>query len=55
MPILEWGSEFSKWASLSDSQVNEGIRDPVKAYEYMNKFYVLRVTRELVFLNILMR
>ena len=26
MPILEWGSEFSaKWASLSDSQVNEGI------------------------------
>ena len=27
MPILEWGSEFSaKWASLSDSQVNEGIR-----------------------------
>ena len=42
MPILEWGSEFSaKWASLSDSQVNEGIRDPVKVYEYMNKFYVL--------------
>lgn len=31
MPILEWGSEFSaKWASLSDSQVNEGIRDPIK-------------------------
>ena len=42
MPILEWGSEFSaKWASLSDSQVNEGIRDPIKVYEYMNKFYVL--------------
>ena len=42
MPILEWGSEFSaKWASLSDSQVNEGIRDPKKVYEYMNKFYVL--------------
>lgn len=42
MPILEWGTEFSaKWASLSDSQVNEGIRDPIKVYEYMNKFYVL--------------
>ena len=42
MPILEWGTEFSaKWASLSDSQVNEGIHDPIKVYEYMNKFYVL--------------
>lgn len=42
MPILDWGTEFSaKWASLSDSQKNEGIRDPIKVYEYMNKFYVL--------------
>ncbi len=42
MPILDWGTEFSaKWASLSDSQVNEGIRDNIKVYEYMNKFYVL--------------
>lgn len=42
MPILDWGTEFSaKWASLSDSQMNEGIRDSIKVYEYMNKFYVL--------------
>lgn len=42
MPILDWGTEFAaKWASLSDSQVNEGIRDAIKVYEYMNKFYVL--------------
>lgn len=42
MPILDWGTEFAaKWASLSDSQVNEGIRDDIKVYEYMNKFYVL--------------
>lgn len=42
MPILDWGTEFAaKWASLSDSQKNEGIRDPIKVYEYMNKFYVL--------------
>lgn len=42
MPILDWGTEFSaKWASLSDSQMNEGIRDPIKVYEYMNQFYVL--------------
>lgn len=42
MPILEWGSEFSaKWASLCDSQMEEGIREPIKAYEYMNRYYVV--------------
>lgn len=42
MPLLDWGTEFAaKWASLSDAQVNEGIREPIKVYEYMNKFYVL--------------
>lgn len=42
MPIMEAGSEFSyKWMSLSDAQVNEGIRDPIIAYEYMNRFYVV--------------
>lgn len=42
MPLLDWGTEFSaKWASLSDAQINEGIRDSIKVYEYMNKFYVL--------------
>lgn len=41
MPILREDTEFAyKWASLSESHVNEGIRDPIKAYEYMNKFYV---------------
>lgn len=41
MPILQEGTEFaSKWASLSTSHVEEGIRDAIKAYEYMNKFYV---------------
>ncbi len=41
MPILQDDSEFAyKWISLSNSHVEEGIRDPVKAYEYMNEFYV---------------
>lgn len=41
MPILEPNSEFAeKWSSLSTSHVEEGIRDPIKAYEYMNQFYV---------------
>ena len=39
MPILEEGTEFAaKWASLSDAQINEGIRDPIIAFEYMNRY-----------------
>ncbi len=42
MPILRENSEFAaKWAQLSDSHVEEGIREPIKAYEYMYKFYVV--------------
>lgn len=41
MPILAENTEFAeKWARLSESHVNEGIHDPIKAYEYMNRFYV---------------
>lgn len=41
MPILRDDTEFaSKWSKLSTSQTEEGIRDPIKAYEYMNYFYV---------------
>ena len=41
MPILEENTEFAmKWKNLCDAHMNEGIRDPVKAYEYMNKFYI---------------
>ena len=42
MPILKEDTEFaSKWANLSTSHEKEGIREPIKAYEYMNKFYVI--------------
>ena len=41
MPILRESTEFAeKWVMLSTSHVDEGIRDPIKAYEYMNQFYV---------------
>lgn len=41
MPIAEENSEFaSKWKSLCESQMEEGIRDPIKAYEYKNRYYV---------------
>ena len=42
MPILEEDSEFAtKWKHLCEAHINEGIHDPIKAYEYMNRFYVL--------------
>lgn len=42
MPLLSAGSEFAtKWSKLYDSAVEEGIREPIKAYEYMRSFYVL--------------
>ena len=41
MPVLEENSEFAqKWKALCEAHMEEGIRDPVKAYEYMNKFYI---------------
>ncbi len=41
MPILREGTEFAtKWANLSTSHIEEGIHDAIKAYEYMNEFYV---------------
>lgn len=41
MPVMEEGTEFAdKWEHLCRSHLNEGIRDPIKAYEYMNRYYV---------------
>ena len=42
MPMLPAESEFAmKWVSLYESHLEEGIHDPIKAYEFMNRFYVL--------------
>lgn len=42
MPLLEKNSEFAaKWSNLYDAHVEEGIRDPIKVYEFMNRYYVL--------------
>lgn len=41
MPILDQDSEFAqKWDALSTDVAENGLREPVKAYEYMNQFYV---------------
>ena len=40
-PLLDEDTEFAtKWMALYKSHLEEGIRDPIKAYEFMNKFYV---------------
>ncbi|HHX62609.1 MAG TPA: BMP family ABC transporter substrate-binding protein [Epulopiscium sp.] len=42
MPIMPLKSEFaSKWMSLYKIHIDEGIRDPIKVYEYYNLFYVM--------------
>lgn len=41
MPLLSEKSEFgAKWAYLYDHQIEEGIHDPIVAYEFMNQYYV---------------
>ncbi len=41
MPLLEADTEFaSKWSHLCDAHLEEGIQNPIIAYEYLNKFYV---------------
>lgn len=41
MPLLQENTEFAqKWEQLCHSHLEEGIRDPVKLYEYMNRYYV---------------
>lgn len=42
MPLLEPDSEFAlKWSILYDNVVESGMRDPVVAYEYYNRFYIV--------------
>lgn len=41
MPLLPDDSEFGmKWISLYKHQIEDGIQDPIVAYEFMNQFYV---------------
>lgn len=41
MPLLGSDTEFAaKWSNLYQAQLNEGFNSPIKAYEYLHKFYV---------------
>lgn len=42
MPLMKVGTEFEvKWQHVCNIQLNEGLRDPIKVYEYLNWFYVI--------------
>lgn len=42
MPLMPIKSEFAaKWMHLYQAHIEEGIRDPIKVYEYYNLFYVV--------------
>ena len=41
LPLLDADSEFAqKWSNLYDIQIEEGLRDPVRVYEFLHRFYV---------------
>ncbi len=41
LPLLDENSEFAaKWAALAEAHLAEGIREPVVAVEYMNRYYI---------------
>lgn len=42
MPLMDVETEFAgKWQKVCDIQQTEGLRDPIKVYEYLNWFYVI--------------
>jgi basic membrane lipoprotein Med (substrate-binding protein (PBP1-ABC) superfamily) len=48
MPLLGADTEFAmKWSNVYDAQRNEGLRDPIIAYEYLQHFYVLEGNKRL--------
>ncbi|MCH5271874.1 MAG: BMP family ABC transporter substrate-binding protein [Lachnospiraceae bacterium] len=54
MPLLAPQSEFAgKWMRLCTSLQEEGLRDPVKVYEFMNRFYVLEGNKRVSVLKFL--
>lgn len=42
MPIMDASTEFArKWMSLYNYHIESGIADPIKVYEYLNRFFVI--------------
>ena len=54
MPLLAANTEFAgKWIRLCASLQEEGLRDPVKVYEFMNRYYVLEGNKRVSVLKFL--
>ncbi|MCM1303820.1 MAG: BMP family ABC transporter substrate-binding protein [Lachnospiraceae bacterium] len=54
MPLLDTNTEFAaKWISLHSNLLEEGLRDPVKAYEFMGRFYVMEGNKRVSVLKFL--
>lgn len=54
MPLLAPNTEFAnKWIQLCTSLQEEGLRDSVKVYEFMNRFYVLEGNKRVSVLKFL--
>ena len=51
---MELHTEFSdKWIRLYQTHLDEGIHDPILAYEYMNRFYVVEGNKRVSILKYL--
>lgn len=54
MPLLGDGTEFAtKWQLLYQSVVDDGLRDPVKVLEYMNKYYAIEGNKRISVMKVL--
>jgi len=52
MPLLAEDTEFAaKWRNVYASQLQEGIRESIKVYEYINRYYVLEGNKRVSILN----
>ena len=53
MPLLDDESEFAaKWQTLYNAHLEEGIHDPIKCYEFMNRYYVLEGNKRVSVLKV---
>lgn len=54
MPLMPEKSEFSsKWGHVYEHQTEDGVSDPIIAYEFMNKFYVMEGNKRVSVLKFL--
>ncbi len=52
LPLMDEETEFArKWMAVYEAQVTEGLRDPIKAYEYLNWFYVVEGNKRISILK----